>query len=122
MSEATLFDVLKTPEALIRFLPIRVVLRKGEDGTLQGLTEESFSMGWESKYIRIWWSGKAYSNFGTTHEINGIEDAKYNAKEGDLVIDPLAEDSPIQIDWNSWLSATTKYYKRNAPFKIKEII
>ena len=91
-------------------------------GTLQGLTEESFSMGWESKYIRIWWSGKAYSNFGTTHEINGIEDAKYNAKEGDLVIDPLAEDSPIQIDWNSWLSATTKYYKRNAPFKIKEII
>jgi hypothetical protein len=121
MSEATLFDVLKTPEALVRFLPIRVVLRKGEDGTLKGLTEESFSMGWEGKYVRVWWSGKAYSMLGE-HDLSGIDDATHNAEEGDLIIDPLAEDSPIQVDWNSWLSATSKYYSRNAPFKIKEII
>ena len=120
MSEqAELISILKAPAELIRFLPIRVVLRKDEDGTLLGLCEESFSMSMEKSHVRIWWSGKAYSNFGTTHEINGVNDATYNSKDGDMVIDPLADDSPITINWERWLAATTKYSQRNAPFKMK---
>ena len=34
--QAELIAILKAPDELIRFLPIRVVLRKGEDGTLRG--------------------------------------------------------------------------------------
>ena len=113
--------ILKTPTELLRYLPIRVVIRKDEDtGAWQGLCEESFAMSMSPSNVRIWWSGKAYSNFGTTHEINGIDGATHNAKEGDVVIDPLSEDSPITIDWERWLAATTKYSKRNAPFTTKE--
>lgn len=78
-------------------------------------------MSLSSTNVRIWWSGTAYSNFGTVHQINGIEDAANSAAEGDLVIDPLADDSPITINWEQWLSATTKYSRRNALFKIKEM-
>jgi hypothetical protein len=118
MNEATLFDTLKTPAELVRFLPIRVVLRKGEDGTLQGLCEDSFSMSMSQYNVRIWWSGKAYSMLGE-HHINGEEDAKHNAKEGDLIIDPLSADCPVEINWDKWLTATTKYSQRNALFKLK---
>jgi hypothetical protein len=117
--EAQLFDIIKTPAELIRFLPIRVVLRKGADGTMQGLCENSFSMSASPTNIRIWWSGKAYSILGE-HHINGITDAEYNTKEGDLMLDPLADDCPIEINWDRWLTATDKYSQRNAPFKLKE--
>jgi len=53
------------------------------------------------------------------HLINGVNDAKYNAKEGDFVFDPLADDCPVEIDWARWLSATSKFGQRNAQFKIK---
>jgi len=76
-------------------------------------------MSMEKTHVRIWWSGKAYSNLGTTHDLNGIKHATDQAKEGDLVIDPLADDSPITINWERWLAATTKYSQRNAPFKMK---
>jgi hypothetical protein len=118
-AEAQLFNIIKAPAELIRFMPIRVILRKGEDGTLHGLCEESFSMSTQPTKIRIWWSGKAYSILGE-HHINGIEDANYNAKPGDLIIDPLAEDCPIEIDWDRWLSAKDKFNQRNASFKLKE--
>lgn len=114
----TLFDTLKVPEKLVRYLPLRVVLRKGEDGTLTGLVEESFSMAQAATTVRIWWSGKAYSMLGE-HHINGISDAEHNAKPGDLIVDPLSDECPIEIDWDRWLTATTKYSQRNALFKIK---
>lgn len=106
---------------LSRFLPIRVVLRKDENGKLRGLTEESFSMGLSDSCVRIWWSGVAYSNFGTKHEISGIDDANHNLKDNDVVVDPLSFDSPIEIDWEKWTTATTKHEKRNAPFVVKAI-
>jgi hypothetical protein len=117
ISEDKTFNVLKYD--LSRYLPIRVVLRKVDDGSLQGLCEDSFSISTMPGNIRIWWSGKAYSFLGE-HQLNGIEDAEYNAREGDLVIDPLADDSPIEVDWDRWLKSTGKYSKRNAPFRFKE--
>lgn len=111
------FSVLK--HGLSRYLPIRVVIRN-VDGKLEGLTENSFSMDWSENRVNIFWSGKAYSLLGE-HILDGVENAKHNARNGDLVIDPLSDDSPIEVDWEKWLSSTTKYDKRNAPFKVKEI-
>lgn len=111
------FNVLKYN--LTMYLPIRVVLRN-ENGKLRGLVEESFSMGFSDSRVRIWWSGLAYSMLGE-HDINAIEDATHNAASNDLVIDPLADDSPIEIDWPAWLNATDKFGKRNAPFKMRDL-
>jgi hypothetical protein len=110
------FEVLK--HNLSRYLPIRVVLRK-EDDKFKGLIENSFSIDLSETRVRVWWSGKAYSILGE-HNLNGIEDAERNAKYGDLVVDPFAEDSPIEVDWEAWGKATDKFGKRNAPFRIKD--
>jgi len=111
------FAVLK--HNLSRYLPIRVVIRN-TDGLIEGLTENSFSMDWSSNRVNIFWSGKAYSILGE-HILDGVANAKHNARNGDLVIDPLSDESPIEVDWEKWLSSTTKYDKINAPFKVKEI-
>ena len=113
-----LAEVLKTPQALVRFLPIRIVLRKTEEGKLQGLCEDSFSMSMSDHNVSIFWSGKAYSMLGE-HNLDGIKNAEHNAKPGDLILDPLSEDCPVVINWDKWLNATTKYAQRNAPFKEK---
>lgn len=105
---------------LLDHYPLRIVMKKDEDGNLLGYCENSFSMSFEKARVRIWWSGTAYSNFGSTHEIDGIGDATHNSKEGDLILDPLDKDCPVDIDWNSWLNATGKYDRRNARFKMKE--
>lgn len=109
-----------TLQKLERFLPIRVVVRV-EDNHVEGLVENSFSMGWERRNINIFWSGQAYSMLGE-HKLDAISWADNNVnknKHNEFVIDPLSEDSPIDVDWERWLSATTKYDKRNAPFKVK---
>jgi hypothetical protein len=111
------FAILK--HDLSRYLPLRIILRKTDDGKFQGLCEDSFSMSISDYNVRVWWSGKAYSILGE-HLINGIDDANHNAKEGDLILDPLADDCPVEINWEKWKSATTKYSKRNALFKMKE--
>jgi hypothetical protein len=101
-------------------LPIRMIVRL-QDGKVQGLTEESFSMNWSDSRVNVFWSGKAYSMLGE-HQLNGVKSAEHNSKPNDpneLIIDPLAEDSPIEVDWDKWLSATNKYDKRNAPFVVK---
>jgi len=111
---------------LERFLPIRVVIRRHADSKIEGLVEHSFSMAWAEDRVNIFWSGKAYSILGE-HELDGVKNANGNCTptEGDLftpeelVIDPLAPDSPIEIDWNKWLSATSKFNKRNAPFVVR---
>lgn len=110
------YTVLK--HNLSRYLPVRIVLRH-EDETYTGRIEESFSMGYSKNRVRIWWSGKAYSFLGE-HIIDGEDDATLNAREGDIVVDPLSEDCPVEIDWDAWISATDKYGKRNAPFKVKD--
>lgn len=115
--EDATFNILKYN--LSRFLPIRVVLRKAEYGELQGLCEDSWSMSMSDHYVRIWWSGKAYSMLGE-HNIDGSADAEHNAKEGDLILDPLSDDCPIEINWEAWTTATRKYGQRNAPFKAKK--
>lgn len=114
-----LADVLKTPQELVRFLPMRIVMRKTEEGKLQGLCEDSFSMSMSDTRVSIFWSGKAYSMLGE-HQLDGIKTAKHNARTGDLILDPLSDECPVEINWNAWLTATDKYSKRNAPFKIKE--
>lgn len=116
-NQDTLAAVLKYD--LARFLPLRIVMRKGDNGNLEGLVEYSFCLGTSSSDVRIWWSGKAYSMIGE-HHINGINDAEHNTKPGDLIFDPLAEDCPVEINWVAWRSATQKYGQRNAPFKLKE--
>lgn len=107
-------------EKLERLLPIRVVARI-EDGRIEGRVENSFSMDWEKSRINIFWSGKAYSMLGE-HNLDGVSWAKSNVnqfKYTEFVLDPMQDDCPIEIDWESWLTAQTKYDKRNAPFKTK---
>lgn len=111
------FSVLKYD--LSRFLPIRIVLRE-QDGKIKGLIENSFSMDFSDSRVRIWWSGKAYSFLGE-HHLNGIDDATHNTKNGDIIVDPLSDDCPVEINWDAWVKSTGKYEKRNAPFKMKEI-
>ena len=111
-------DDLKTK--LERYLPIRMVVRLHE-GKVQGRVEHSFSMDWDDKRVNVFWSGKAYSILGE-HQLDGEKWAKsninrYNADE--FIIDPLAEDSPIEVDWEKWLAATQKFDKRNAPFVVR---
>ncbi len=105
---------------LQRFLPIRVVVRINNE-EIEGKIEHSFSMDWSKNLVNIFWSGKAYSILGE-HELNGPDWASKNVNEfnpNEFVIDPLGEDSPIEIDWERWLLATSKFSKRNADFKVK---
>lgn len=111
---------------LERFLPLRVVIRRHADGSIEGLTEESWNMNWSDKRVNIFWSGKAYSILGESI-LDAQADAEHNCSQDqapdlftaeEMVIDPLAEDSPIMVDWKRWLSASNKYDKRNAHFVI----
>lgn len=105
---------------LERYLPIRVVVRHHE-GAVEGLVEHSFAMAWQKDRVNIFWSGKAYSMLGE-HQLDGTKDAAHNCKKdrGEMVIDPLAADSPIEIDWESWLADLAakrdKFVCRNAKF------
>lgn len=115
--KSDLFTIIKHSEQLTPMMPLRIILRK-EDNNLAGLCEDSFSMSTVRGKARIWWSGKAYSMLGE-HTIDGVKDAEHNAKEGDIIYDPLSEECPVTIDWDKWLNATTKYEKRNASFTTK---
>lgn len=103
---------------LERFKPIRIVMRE-EGNKLKGLTELSFAMDLDEKRVSIFWSGKAYSLLGE-HLLDAKETAKHNARPGDFIFDPLDPMCPAQIDWVTWLSATDKFGKRNAPFSLKQ--
>ena len=109
---------------LERFFPVRVVIRRHADGSLEGLTEESWNMNWSDKRVNIFWSGKAYSILGES-VLDAEADARHNCNATatpdlftaeEMVIDPMAEDSPIVVDWKRWLNASHKYDKRNAHF------
>ena len=103
-------------EQLIRRAPYRVVLTKNPDGTHLGLCENSFSMSYEKNRVLIFWSGKAYSLLGE-HQLDAVAWAQHQVKsETDLVFDPFSDECPIEIDWDRWLTAKTKYDQRNARF------
>ncbi len=111
----------KTQSTLSKFLPIRVIVSVGSDGQVRGMAEHSFSMEWMSAHVCIFWTGKANSIIGQLN-VNGIDWANQNhdkKKLNQFVLDPLAEDSPIEVDWETWLTATEKFDKRNAPFTVK---
>ena len=104
---------------LEKFKPIRIVMREDESRQLKGLVEHSFAMDFDEKRTCIFWSGKAYSILGE-HTLDGEKWAKENAKPGDYVFDPLNSLCPVQIDWPTWLTATDKFSKRNAPFTLRK--
>lgn len=113
-------------EQLKPFLPIRVVLEL-QEGVIHGLTELSFSMKMDPQRVNIFWSGKAYSILGE-HDLDGVSWAEENCKPslGQVVVDPLHPDSPIEIDWSAWLEAfrsptRSKFHRRNAPFTAKPL-
>ena len=111
-------------QRLQRFLPIRVLVRVAEDGVLHGMTELSFSMGSDPKYVNIFWSGTAYSILGE-FKMDGVRWAEENRSDKWTVIDPLSPGSPIEVNWARWLDAVEsptgmKFDKRNAPFTVKE--
>lgn len=115
-----LFDFSAEIKAMVqKYAPLRVVLRKAE-GKWEGLVEESFCMSTSDSHVYIWWSGPAYG-LGAPLELNGPEDAKSHVKPGDAVYDPLDAFCPVEIDWEAWLIAETKYGKRNAPFKVRPV-
>ena len=111
-------------ERLQRFLPVRAVIRRHADGSIEGLTEESWNMNWSQKRVNIFWSGKAYSMLGESL-LDAQADAQQNCKKTtatdlftaqESVIDLMADDCPIAVDWKRWLNASHKYDKRNAHF------
>lgn len=111
-------------ERLQRFLPVRAVIRRHTDGSIEGLTEESWNMNWSNKRVNIFWSGNAYSMLGES-VLDAQADAEHNCKKPaapdlftaqESVIDLMADDCPVAVDWKSWLNASHKYDKRNAHF------
>ncbi len=114
-------------ERLLPNVPFRALFRKDPEQGWVGLVEHSFSMGWSKERTLILWSGKYYSNLGTTGEIDAVADGKHHydhykaAYPNDMVllVDPTVAGSPFEIDWEAWLNATNKFNKRNAPFKLR---
>lgn len=110
--------------------PYRVVfIRDLNTGALEGVTEESFSMGKSDTHVNVFWSGVSYSILGE-HTLDGVLDARLNVEKlkilandqkDFLIIDPLDPSIPIEFDWCSWLASTQKYTSRNIRWRIKNV-
>lgn len=119
-TQEKLFNGKTLDEKIKSLSPLYAVLYVNPDQTLSGLIEHSFCMDWDKNRVNIFWSGQAYSILGE-HTLDGKKNAQHNCnRKGAFVVDLLADDCPIEVDWVAWLSATQKFYKRNAPFKMKE--
>lgn len=117
---------------LARLLPIRCLLAKSPGANRpKALVELSFNMDWSDRWALIYWSGTAYSALGSV-ELDADEDVAsirdyYMNKHPDwefTVVDPLAEDSPIKIEVDTWLKAQSsgnKFGARNAPYELREV-
>jgi len=110
-------------------LPAWVVLvRQTPDGPWLGYVENSFSMSYETNYVRVWPTFTGIDNIvGAKHHVDGHKDATRHADEiaknrPDWIVgwwgreDP---DCPVEVDWNAWHRGTGKYAFRNAPMKAK---
>lgn len=107
-------------EKLKSLSPMYAVLYVNKDGTLSGLIENSFSMDLSRERVNIFWSGKGYSMLGE-HSIDGKSWAQQNCRSrGYFMVDLTSEDCPIEVDFEGWVLATSKFHKRNAKFKVKE--
>jgi hypothetical protein len=112
-------------ERLLPNAPFRALFRRDPSQGWVGLVEYSFSMDWSPDRALILWSGKYFSNIGTTGEIDAVEDGnqiyqtyrKQYPNDLLLLVDPTTPDCPFEINWEAWLNATNKFNKRNAPFK-----
>ena len=99
--------------------PMRVIRREFEN-VIQGRTEHSFSMEWSNERAVVFWSGHAYSNLGTEHDINAIITAEHNLRDKRaLIFDPFDEACPVIFDWIAWERAVSKFNRRNVPFVVK---
>ena len=82
-----------------------------------GVVEHSFSMGIDTKRVRLWWTGKAVDNvFGKTWDLEGWKNAKHYADWMEktyrgtraFVFDAHDEELlPVKLDWRQWLYDTS---------------
>lgn len=109
-------------------LPLRVILQE-KDGAYEGEVEHSFSLSWSHNLVNIYWSGKAYSNLGSTHQLDAIRNSASNLKryagQPIAVYDPLSPDCPVDVDLVIWVNhfydpRASKFQKRNAPMKQRD--
>lgn len=113
-----LFDFsVQLNEVLAVNAPYRIILRK-EKGVWQAVTEESFCMGTSDAFANVWWSGQAHSFLGKM-KVCAQTDALSHVREGDVLYDPMDPMCPVNINWEAWVIAESKYFMRNAPFTVK---
>ena len=119
-------------QRLSRLLPIRCLIARTHGANRpKALVELSFNMDWSDRWALVFWSGTAYSILGEMKLNAETEVASqlnyYMNKHPDwefTVVDPLAEDSPIKIEVDTWLKAQSsgnKFRARNAPYELREL-
>lgn len=107
-------------QKLQSLLPLRIILKKCEDGRYEGMVEHSFHLAFDKHRVNIFWSNTAYDQFGGKHNLKAIKDAEYNAAIlGGEVYDPLSPECPVAVDLYSWIETikdknAKKFDKRNA--------
>ena len=101
-----------------------------------GVVENSFSLGVSLARTQFFWSGKAYSNLGTTHVLDGWKSAKYRRDWFQKTYPGIpvfifdarnVETLPVTLDWEQWLldcrpaeglsGVTNKFGARNILFQ-----
>lgn len=117
------FDINEIVQVYInKFLPIRIILRFDENGNIEGLCEDSFSMSWMKDRVQVYWSGKAYSILGE-HQLDAVRDSAVNAKKFKAyAFDPMDSMCPVKLDLARWLNgvySNNKYEARNSIFEKK---
>lgn len=136
MTTMTTTEKQEETRTLNDFKPLRCILRFHKEGffagAIEGYVEYSFAMGWEPDHVQVHWTGKAYSNLGTTHQLNADKETEAEvvklAKRNDdflyVVVDPCDPACPVKVNLDAWFQAFTgkahKFYKRNAPFTLPE--
>jgi hypothetical protein len=127
-------DTETDEQMLARISPLRIVMGKVKDGNALscGVVERSFSMDLDFDRVGVWWSGTASTIIGNV-TIDAVEDAdhhhayftRHHPDFEFVILDPLAEDCPIEVDITQWLAdlrigQRKKYEARNATWKIKD--
>lgn len=91
------------------------IFTHGHDGTILGLSENSYSFSWESKTVRVWnlkYATYYYNRYirrerGFVTGFNKFFIARLRAKS-----------CPVEIDWN--LKDESNFHIRNAKFHLKQ--